>query len=244
LEKSQKRREELRKEIQDITDNEADAQKAQRRLTAVEDSARLMERLLEIETNELRPVLNKEIDEHFRNIIGVGYWAELSEDFKLKIMKRLNVGDSDDAASPSIEMEVALSQGQRQITSLVFIASLVALARRRSEIPTIVKGLTGSEYPIVMDSPFGQLAQFRPGVARWIPELGSQVIIFVSSTQFDGAVATELKKSKRIGKRYYLAYHGPNIHEDAKRELQIGKDSVTIYFEEKEEFTEIQELES
>jgi DNA sulfur modification protein DndD len=244
LEKSQKRREELRKEIQDITDSEADAQKAQRRLTAVEDSARLMERLLEIETSELRPVLNKEIDEHFRKIIGVGYWAELSEDFKLKIMKRLNVGDSDDAAAPSIEMEVALSQGQRQVTSLVFIASLVALARRRSEIPTIVKGLTGSEYPLVMDSPFGQLSQFRPGVARWIPELASQVIIFVSSTQFEGAVATELKKSKRIGKRYYLAYHGPNIHEDAKRELQLGKGNVTVYFEEKEEFTEIQELES
>ncbi len=203
-----------------------------------------MERLLEIETSELRPVLNKEIDEHFRKIIGVGYWAELSEDFKLKIMKRLNVGDSDDAASPSIEMEVALSQGQRQVTSLVFIASLVALARRRSEIPTIVKGLTGSEYPLVMDSPFGQLSQFRPGVARWIPELASQVIIFVSSTQFEGAVATELKKSKRIGKRYYLSYHGPNIHEDAKRELQLGKGNVTVYFEEKEEFTEIQELES
>jgi DNA sulfur modification protein DndD len=96
-----------------------------------------------------------------------------------------------------------------------------------------------------MDSPFGQLAQFRPGVARWIPELASQVIIFVSSTQFEGAVATELKKSKRIGRRYYLTYHGPNIHPDAKRELQIGKDTVTVYFEEKrEEFTEIQELES
>jgi DNA sulfur modification protein DndD len=244
LEELVKRREELRKEIQDITDNEADAQKAQRRLNAVEESASLMDHLLEIETAELRPVLNKEIDEHFRKIIGVGYWAELSEDFKLKIMKRLSVSDADDDAAASVDMEVALSQGQRQVTSLVFIASLVALARRRSEIPTIVKGLTGSEYPMVMDSPFGQLAQFRPGVARWIPELAPQVIILVSSTQFEGAVATELKKSKRIGKRYYLAYHGPNIHAEAKRELQIGKGPVTVYFEEKEEFTEIQELES
>jgi DNA sulfur modification protein DndD len=245
LEKSQERLEALRKEIQDITDNEADAQRAQRRLTAVEEATRLLERILDIETSELRPVLNKEIDEHFRKIIGVGYWAELSEDFKLKIMKRLNIGDSDDAAAPSIDMEVALSQGQRQVTSLVFIASLVALARRRSEIPTILKGVTGSEYPMVMDSPFGQLSQFRPGVARWIPELAPQVVIFVSSTQFEGAVATELKKSKRISKRYYLAYHGPNIHADAKRELQIGKDNVTVYFEEKkEEFTEIQELEN
>jgi DNA sulfur modification protein DndD len=198
LEELQKRRDQLRKEIQDIIDSEADAQKAQRRLSAVEEAAGTLQRILEIETAELRPVLNKEIDDHFRKIIGVGYWAELSDEFKLKIMKRLEVGDLDDDASKLIETEVALSQGQRQVTSLVFIASLVALARRRSEIPTIVKGLTGSEYPMVMDSPFGQLSQFRPGVARWIPELAPQVVIFVSSTQYEGAVATELKKSKRI----------------------------------------------
>lgn len=244
LEEFQKRREELRKEIQDIIDSEADAQKAQRRLSAVEESANLLQRILDIETKELRPVLNQAIDEHFRKIIGVGYWAELSDDFKLKIMKRLDVSDADSDAVKSLETEVALSQGQRQVTSLVFIASLVALARRRSEIPTIIKGLTGSEYPMVMDSPFGQLSQFRPGVARWIPELAPQVIIFVSSTQFEGDVATELKKSKRIGKRYYLAYHGPNIQPDAKRELQIGKDPVTVYFEERDEFTKICELET
>lgn len=245
LEEFQKRREELRKEIQDIIDSEADAQKAQRRLNAVEESANLLQKILDIETAELRPVLNKEIDEHFRKIIGVGYWAELSDDFKLKIMKRITVSDVEDEVEKSEEREVALSQGQRQVTSLVFIASLVALARRRSEIPTIIKGLTGSEYPMVMDSPFGQLSQFRPGVARWIPELAPQVIIFVSSTQFEGAVADELKKSKRIGKRYYLTYHGPNIQPDAKRELQIGKNPVTVYVEEKkDEFTEICDLET
>ena len=218
---------------------------AQRRLNAVEEATTLLQRLLDIETTELRPVLNKEIDEHFRKIIGVGYWAELSEEFKLKIMKRIIVSDIEAEVEKSENLEVALSQGQRQVTALVFIASLVALARRRSEIPTILKGVTGSEYPLVMDSPFGQLAQFRPGVARWIPELANQVIIFVSSTQFEGAVAAELKKSKRIGKRYYLAYHGPNIHADAQRELLIGKNNVTVYTEDKkEEFTEIQELES
>jgi len=243
LERHGKRREQLRKEIQDITDSEADAQKAQRRLNSVEESARLLERLLEIETAELRPVLNTEIDEHFRKIIGVGYWAELSEDFKLRIMKRVSSGEADEH-SAGRETEVALSQGQRQVTSLVFIASLVALARRRSEIPTIVKGLTGSEYPMVMDSPFGQLSQFRPGVARWIPELAPQVIILVSNTQYEGAVDNELRRSRRIGKRYILAYHGPNIHPDAKRELKIGKDPVTVYFEENEEFTEVQELEN
>lgn len=245
LEELQELREALGNEIKQIEDSEADAQKAQRRLNAVEEAASLLQRILDIETAELRPVLNKEIDEHFRKIIGVGYWAELSEDFKLKIKKSIKVNDIDDEVEKSEEREVALSQGQRQVTSLVFIASLLALARRRSEIPTIIKGLTGSEYPLVMDSPFGQLSQFRPGVARWIPELAPQVIIFVSSTQFEGAVADELKKSKRIGKRYYLTYHGPNIQPDARRELQIGRTPVTVYIEERrDEYTEICELET
>ena len=245
LTKATERSEALRKEIQEITDNEADAQRAQRRLTAVEQTTKLLQKILAIETEELRPVLNKEIDEHFKKIIGIGYWAELSEDFKLKIMKRVLVSDLDAEVEQSENREVALSQGQRQVTSLVFIASLVALARRRSEIPTILRGVTGSEYPLVMDSPFGQLSQFRPGVARWIPELAPQVIIFVSSAQFEGSVETELKNSNRIGKRYYLAYHGPHIHAEAKREITLGRSKVTVYHQEKkEEFTEIQELES
>jgi DNA sulfur modification protein DndD len=245
LEELQKRRQELGEEIKQIEDSEADAQKAQRRLTAVEEAADLLQRILDIETAELRPVLNKEIDQHFQKIIGKAFWAELSEDFKLRIMKHVSVSDPDDEVERSEAREVALSQGERQVTALVFIASLLALARRRSEIPTIIKGLTGSEYPLVMDSPFGQLSQFRPGVARWIPELAPQVIIFVSSSQFEGSVADELKRSKRIGKRYYLTYHGPNIQPDAKRELQIGRNPVTVYFEEKkDEFTEVCELEA
>ncbi len=245
LEELQKRREKLGDEIKQIKDSEVVAQKAQRRLTAVEVAANLLQRILDIETTELRPVLNKEIHHHFQKIIGKAFRAELSENFKLRIMKNIIVSEPDDEVERSEAREVALSQGERQVTALVFIASLLALARRRSEIPTMIKGLTGSEYPLVMDSPFGQLSQFRPGVARWIPELAPQVIIFVSSSQFEGAVADELIRSKRIGKSYYLTYHGPNIQPEAKRELQIGRNAVTVYFEEKkDEFTEICELEN
>jgi DNA sulfur modification protein DndD len=245
LEGLKKRHGELREEIKQIEDGEADARKAQRRLTAVEDAANLLERILDIETAELRPVLNKEIQQHFQKIIGKAFWAELSEDFKLRIMKQIITSEPDDEVEHSEKREVALSEGERQVTALVFIASLLALARRRSEIPTIISGLMGSEYPLVMDSPFGQLSQFRQGVARRIPELAPQVIIFVSSSQFEGTVADELIGSKRIGKRYYLTYHGPNIHPEAKRELQISRNVVTVYFEEKnDEFTEICELET
>jgi DNA sulfur modification protein DndD len=237
------RREELRQEIQRIADNEADAKRAQRRLDAVEESVKLLEEVLRMEIEDLRPVLNKEIDDHFKKIIDRGYWAELSEDFKLTIKKSVALEVMEGAKASPLEIDVALSTGQRQVTSLVFIGSLVSLARRRAEIPTILKGLSGSEYPMVMDSPFGQLSlQFREGVAKWIPNLAPQVVIFASSTQYEGPVADVLKQSRRIGKRYYLCYHGPKLAATAKPELKLNGSKLEQYIEAEEEFTQIIEV--
>lgn len=237
------RREELRQEIQRIADNEADARRAQRRLDAVEESVNLLQEVLKLEIEDLRPVLNKEIDDHFKKIIDRGYWAELNEDFKLTIKKSVALEAMEGGQRSPLETDVALSTGQRQITSLVFIASLVSLARRRAEIPTILRGLSGSEYPMVMDSPFGQLShQFREGVARWIPNLSPQVVIFASSTQYEGPVAEVLKQSRRVGKRYYLCYHGPKLAANARRELIVDGKHLEQYFEADEEQTEIREI--
>ncbi|HOB98777.1 MAG TPA: chromosome segregation protein SMC [Verrucomicrobiota bacterium] len=234
------RREELRQEIARIEDNEADARRAQRRLDAVEESVKLLDSILRIEIEDLRPVLNDEIDDHFKKIIDRGYWAHLTEDFKLTIKKSVGLEAVEGTAGKPIEIDVALSTGQRQVTSLVFIASLVSLARRRAEIPTILKGLSGAEYPMVMDSPFGQLSlQFREGVAKWVPSLAPQVVIFASSTQYEGPVADVLRQSRRVGKRYYLCYHGPKLAANARPDLVVDGRRLEQYVESAEEHTEI-----
>ena len=234
------RRNTLREEIQRLVDNEEAAQRAQRRLNVVEESVSLLERILAFEIEDIRPILNAEINRHFKKIIDRGYWAELSEEFVLSIRKSLAIEEGEDDQV----LDVALSTGQRQVTSLVFIASLVSLARRRGEIPTIIKGLAGAEYPMVMDSPFGQLStRFREGVARWVPDIAPQVVIFASSTQYEGAVANVLRESKRVGKRYYLSYHGPHLQPDARAELNIEGRQLEQYYESSEEFTEIIEVE-
>jgi len=140
-------------------------------------------------------------------------------------------------------MDVALSTGERTVTSLVFIASLVALAKRRSEIPTILRGLSGSAYPVAIDSPFGSLSIFREGVARDIPELAPQVLLLVSPEQYNGAVERALNESGRVGKRYYLGYHGPTIPERASPDLMVNGQQIQQYYPtEGQEFTEIVEL--
>jgi len=227
----------LEVQIRLIEDKEEAAARAQRRVDGVEDCSSLLEQILKAETEDLRPLLNAEIDSHFRKIMTKDYWAELSENFTLRIRKRVAGGDG--GVDP-VEIDAALSTGERTVTSLVFIASLVSLAKRRSEIPTILRDLAGSAFPIAIDSPFGSLSIFREGVAKYIPELAPQVVLFVSPKQYEGDVEAVLTSSGRIGKRYYLTYYGPTMPEKAAPELIIEGQKIQQYFPmETDEYTEI-----
>lgn len=208
-----------------IEDREEAAARAQRRLDAVEGCIGVLERILGVETADLRPLLNEEIDKHFRAIMTKDYWAELTEDYTLRIRKNVITGEMD----KSVSVDVALSTGERTVTSLVFIASLLALAERRSEIPTILKDVSGSAFPIAIDSPFGSLSIFREGVARHVPELAPQILLLVSPEQYNGQVERALNHSNRVGKRYYLEYHGSMMPERASQELTINGQSLQQY---------------
>jgi DNA sulfur modification protein DndD len=152
------------------------------------------------------------------------------------------VSSGEDDANPT-QVDVALSTGERTVTSLVFIASLVALAKRRSEIPTILKDVAGSAYPVAIDSPFGSLSVFRDGVARHIPELAPQVLLLVSPEQYNGQVEKAMTESGRVGKRYYLTYHGPTMPERAAQMMSVNGVAFQQYFPSKsEEFSEIKEI--
>ena len=232
--------ERLQAQIRQIEDQEEAGARAQRRVDAVDDCVRILEQILEAETLELRPLLNAEIDKHFRAIMTKDYWAELTETYTLRIRK--NVVGSESDANPAT-IDVALSTGERTVTSLVFIASLVALAERRSEIPTILKDVSGSTYPVAIDSPFGSLSIFREGVARHVPALAPQVLLLVSPEQYNGQVERALNESGRVGKRYYLKYHGPTMPERATQELIVNGQNLQQYVPDRsDEYTEICEL--
>ena len=221
--------------ISQVEEQEGKAALAQRRLTAADECASTLEEILKAETEELRPMLNDEIKEHFGKIIDRDYWAELTDDFELRIRHRIGTGEDQK------EEDVALSSGQRQVKLLVFIASLLSLAKKRAEIPTIVAGLSGSEYPLVTDSPFGQLSAFREGISRWVPNLAPQVIILVTPEQYDGNVENALAETGRVGKRYYLGYHAPqsSLRDGAATKITIHGNSYQQYFEADEEHTKI-----
>jgi DNA sulfur modification protein DndD len=127
--------------------------------------------------------------------------------------------------------------------SLVFIASLVALAQRRNDIGSILRNLQGGDYPMIMDSPFGQLGgNFRSSIAHHVPALAPQCIVLVSSSQYEGEVEKELGASDRIGKRYLLIYKGPSKKDEAKDQVAINGIQYTVYHEDQNEHTHLEEI--
>jgi len=207
--------------------NEA-AKKLQRQREVTEQSRKLMRDILNAEKEDLRSHLNDEIGNEYNRIMLHNYEARLSSDFKLKVIKELE----------KESQTVGLSTGQRQITSLVFIAALVKLAQKRKKIPTILADLWGGDFPMVMDSPFGQLGEtYRGRIADWLPTIAPQVVIFVSDSQWRGPVEEAVEQ--KIGTEYILEYHAKELKSSASEKAIIRGVPYDQFIEDDEEFTKI-----
>lgn len=130
-----------------------------------------------------RANLNERIREVFDTMKEKTYrYARLTDDFVLEITNDLT--NEDDRR--------VLSTGEGQVASLAFIASLVSYAREKSH-SKLLSDFGGGDFPIVMDSPFGNLsAGHKQNVAREIGNLASQVLVIVSDEQWSSTVESNI----------------------------------------------------
>lgn len=144
---------------------------------------------------KVRNELSDRVNHTFRNIIRKPIDAFIDDDYQLKLHKTFDNGDIIEA--------VELSTGERQVTSLSFISSIISLAKEQTAKKATF--FTGGLYPLVMDSPFGALDdEYRLKVSESVASLADQVIIFVSNSQWNGKVKAAIGNS--IGKSYRLVY--------------------------------------
>jgi DNA sulfur modification protein DndD len=102
---------------------------------------------------------------------------------------------------------VGLSGGETQVLAFCFVGSIVEIQREHAEKQGLVPtGVDATEYPIVMDSPYGQLGMaYRTTVSDYIPMVTDQVIVLVTDSQWEGATARSLRE--KSGKSYVLMQH-------------------------------------
>ena len=213
--------EEVRKKRKELAAKDMAASSIRQKLELAEEVKNITDALLDALSDSVRKELSKKVNETFRSILVKNYWAEISEDYTLQIFKK--VGDYKHLVSDK-------STGESQVSSLSFIGSIVALAKERHE--QNAGYYKGGVYPIVMDSPYGNLdPEYREKVAKYIPQLAEQVIVMATNSQWRGEVEDAVQAIK--GKEYSLIYHTPH--------KKSGDETKLILEDSDYEYTEIKE---
>lgn len=171
------------------------AERTQRRIAQVEKILELNREIEQYFIDTTRIELDNNIKKVYGKITRKDYRVPvLTEDFELKITSTLKNDKFDNAE--------VLSTGEGQITSLSFIGALVEYSRQKTK-ETFISDFAGGDFPIVMDSPFGNLdATHTANVAANIGELASQVVIVVSDKQWSKEVKENL--GHQVGAMYKM----------------------------------------
>lgn len=188
----------LEKDISEKEEIEASANLAKRRFIITYKTKEFLSQEFERFAKKVRDDVEEVVGEHYSNFINKPFWAEISDDYKLNIFKK--VGD--------IKSKVHMSTGERQVASLSFIGGLAYIAKKQFKERRDAKYFKGGIYPIVMDAPFGYLdTEYRKQIANGVPQLADQVVVFVTSSQWTGEIEDAMRKI--AGKEYHLEYHSP-----------------------------------
>lgn len=121
----------------------------------------------------------------------------MRKSFRVRIDKNYRVTVIDNEGNSA-----ALSDGEKLLFGLAFTGSIAEFARDRQHEDVDIL-LSGTDAPLVIDSPFGDLdLTYRRAVASFLPEMAPQVVLLVSSSQAEGGVLTELEG--KVGAQYVL----------------------------------------
>lgn len=210
--------EKIRNKIRLCEVNNSKTKQMKNRIDQIEKLIDLNDEIKESFVETTREELDAKIKEVFAKITRKDYRIPmLTKDFELKIVSNLKGEQKEESQ--------VLSTGEGQITSLSFIGSLVEYAREKTK-QEFLSDFSGGDYPIVMDSPFGNLdATHTSNVAANIGKLASQVIIVVSDKQWSKEVEDNIKS--QVGKMYKM-YDINDINKDVlettviEEEMYIG----------------------
>ncbi len=198
----------LDRTLDKVEKKNAQQQLANRRRSVIDEVIRATEKILELMDLKWRTSLEKNIQTIFREISVKPYTPKLNPDYSIVLEDATTSGD------------VAFSQGESLVLSFSFIAAIIDEARKLNAQRNDLKGPDSSQYPLVMDSPFGALDDTnRRHVSGKISQLADQVVAMVSKTQWREEV--EEAMSPRIGKSWVLTYHNPRP-DTLVTEIRIG----------------------
>ena len=179
----------IKKILEDLEQKERFRTVLTKRRQLVSDSKEALENIYNEFADEIKAKVGKIASEIFHNLID----EEGKKTFKrIKVMGDYSLQLIDWRDKPFLSN---ISVGQRQITSIAFIAALARLARKKDIL----------EIPLFMDTPFGRLSgEHRDNLIEYLPGLTRQWILLATDTEFGKEEAEKLRSTKQWGKVYTL----------------------------------------
>ena len=189
---------------------------AQRRVNVATEIIDRISRSKAAFEKQFRIDLTKKTRALFEVISYKPYVVHIGEDFSLQLKE----------SAGGMALPVAAGQGENQVLSLCFIGAVIELAREYQVKKEGLPGPDSSQYPVVMDSPFGSLGPtLRRQVADHITRLADQVVIMVTNTQWRGEVEQSLRG--RIGRTYVMQYWTPKS-EFSQEQIEVAGSSFEL----------------
>ena len=162
-----------------------------------------LQKKLAHEEDFARISIKMKIDEIIKKFMRKNLTVQIDKDYQLKVFDENR-------------NEASKSTGENQLLGLAFTGAIADFAKDRQHEESDVL-LSGTEAPLVVDSPFGHLdPAYRRGVANFLPKLASQVILLVSTSQASPEVMDEL--DGKIGAQYILISHNKDGSGDKEAE--------------------------
>ncbi|GJM41424.1 MAG: ABC transporter ATP-binding protein [Ardenticatenaceae bacterium] len=175
--------EQLDGDIAKARKNTAVANKLERKMSLAKAGAQAIEETYKKFAADMRAQIEQRTNEIFRSLAWKAEHFDavrLGDDYYLEVIDRYGTAARAD-----------LSAGERQVLSLSFIAAMAQVS--------------GEEAPLVMDTPFGRLSSdHRHSITKNIPQLASQMILFVTDEELRGEARQNLEPY--IGYEYQLEF--------------------------------------
>jgi DNA sulfur modification protein DndD len=194
----------LERKIKDVNDDirkleekQGKQSQARRRCDAADEAVVVLEELTKLLGEQFRLQLEQKLQKIFSKMVVYPHVPKIDPNYELAVFE----------STTGKELPVPKSTGQSQVLCLAFIVSIIDCVREWKS-KNAVMGLDSTTFPMVIDSAFSNLDEINGRqVARCIPDLVNQLVLFVNKTQWRQEVAEEI--TPRVGRKYVLCYETP-----------------------------------
>ena len=202
------------------------------RISFCEEAMSMLEEKNKEEIESIRIELSERLAKRFEAMLHSEKKAYLDESFRLVV-----VGKDGNVSGKS--------RGEAKLISLIFISTLIELAKEKEMSMENDYLSTGAGvYPIIVDSPYGEFdAVYKKTISTALKELSPQVIILLNQEQWNEDIESVFHDS--LAHAYRLIAHRPKLNylEGERNRVYFNKTTYDLEVQDDREFTTIEKLE-